>query len=107
MPLDKSKLGNRYVCFSCGCKFYDLNRPVATCPECGTDQAEAPDQDMKALIAKGKKNRKAKAKDPDDLDLIDEGDDDDDDNGLFDDADDDDDGDDDDDDDDGDDDDDE
>ncbi|MEZ4320199.1 MAG: FYDLN acid domain-containing protein [Myxococcota bacterium] len=55
MPLDKTKLGTRFTCFSCGTKFYDLNRPVSTCPECGADQAEAPVQDMKALLARGKR----------------------------------------------------
>lgn len=58
MSLDKSKLGQRYICFSCGTKFYDLNRPTALCPECGGDQAEAPARDIKALIAKGKKARR-------------------------------------------------
>jgi hypothetical protein len=55
MPLDKDKLGNRYKCFKCGVKFYDLNREVANCPECGADQADAPVQDLKALIARGKR----------------------------------------------------
>lgn len=39
---DMSKYGNKYNCFSCGCKFYDLNRAVAICPKCGSDQAGAP-----------------------------------------------------------------
>ena len=55
MPLDKTKLGTRYTCFSCGTRFYDLNRPVATCPECGADQAEAPATDVKAMISRSKK----------------------------------------------------
>jgi uncharacterized protein (TIGR02300 family) len=35
-------LGNKYVCFKCGTKFYDLKKPIPTCPKCGTDQREAP-----------------------------------------------------------------
>ena len=35
-------LGNKYVCFKCGTKFYDLRKPIPTCPKCGTDQREAP-----------------------------------------------------------------
>ena len=31
--LDKSKLGNRFTCYECGTKFYDLNRPAALCPQ--------------------------------------------------------------------------
>jgi len=30
--------GNKYICFECGCKFYDLKKKVALCPKCGADQ---------------------------------------------------------------------
>jgi uncharacterized protein (TIGR02300 family) len=63
MPLDKTKLGTRFTCFSCGTRFYDLNRPVATCPECGADQAEAPQTDVKAMVSRSKK-KAAKQPDP-------------------------------------------
>ncbi len=52
---DKAKLGNRYTCFQCGCRFYDLNRPTPTCPECSADQREAPVRDIKSLLKSGKK----------------------------------------------------
>lgn len=88
--MDKSKLGQRFTCFSCGTKFYDLNRPQALCPECGTDQAEAPAKDMKALLKGDGRRRKTKPvietpedNSDDDLDDVDD---------LFDDDDDDDDG---------------
>ncbi len=48
--LDKARLGNRYTCYECGTKFYDLNRPTPTCPECGADQTNAPVQDVKQLL---------------------------------------------------------
>lgn len=48
---DKEKLGNRYTCFQCGTKFYDLNRPVPTCPECSADQRDAPVRDIRALLS--------------------------------------------------------
>jgi uncharacterized protein (TIGR02300 family) len=35
-------LGTKYVCYKCGTKFYDLKKPVPTCPKCGADQREAP-----------------------------------------------------------------
>lgn len=39
--VQKAKLGSRWACFSCGAKFYDLNRPGGPiCPRCGTDQRE-------------------------------------------------------------------
>jgi predicted nucleic acid-binding Zn-ribbon protein len=50
---DKSKLGKRYSCFSCGLKFYDLNRPEPLCPKCGSDQREDPNPDPReAILAK-------------------------------------------------------
>ena len=83
--LDKSKLGTRYACFQCGTKFYDLNRPVPSCPECGADQTEAPLRDIKSLLGKGRGKRKApeptpdEDEDEDDMDIDDDDDDDDDD----------------------------
>ncbi len=35
-------LGTKYICYKCGTKFYDLKKPVPTCPKCGADQREAP-----------------------------------------------------------------
>ena len=35
-------LGSKYICFKCGTKFYDLKKPVPSCPKCGADQREAP-----------------------------------------------------------------
>jgi hypothetical protein len=77
---DKAKLGNRYTCYQCGCKFYDLNRPVPSCPECSSDQREAPVRDMKALLKSGKK--KLRNADDDATFSGDDGDSDDDDDGL-------------------------
>ncbi len=38
----QSKYGTKYTCFSCGCKFYDLNKEVALCPRCNADQKDRP-----------------------------------------------------------------
>lgn len=43
--MEKVKLGKKYACFKCGCKFYDLGRPQPLCPKCGADQNEAPKQE--------------------------------------------------------------
>jgi hypothetical protein len=40
--MDNKKLGKKYACCKCECKFYDLNRPKPICPKCGADQDEAP-----------------------------------------------------------------
>ncbi|MFT3841498.1 MAG: FYDLN acid domain-containing protein [Myxococcaceae bacterium] len=34
-------LGNKFVCFKCGTKFYDMKKPEPVCPKCGADQREA------------------------------------------------------------------
>ena len=38
----RSKLGNKWECFSCGAKFYDLNKPEPLCPRCGANQLKRP-----------------------------------------------------------------
>jgi uncharacterized protein (TIGR02300 family) len=35
-------LGTKHVCFKCGTKFYDLKKPEAICPKCGSDQRDSP-----------------------------------------------------------------
>jgi hypothetical protein len=37
------QLGKKYTCYSCHTKFYDLGKPVPTCPKCGADQRDAED----------------------------------------------------------------
>jgi hypothetical protein len=56
--LEKAKLGTRYTCFKCGTKFYDLNRPVPSCPDCSADQREAPARDIRSLLGRGGAVRK-------------------------------------------------
>ena len=62
--LDKARLGNRYTCYECGTKFYDLNRPAPICPECQADQGDAPVQDVKTLLSKGGRGKGARAPKP-------------------------------------------
>jgi rubrerythrin len=35
-------LGKKFTCYSCGTKFYDLNKPEKLCPKCGADQMAKP-----------------------------------------------------------------
>ncbi len=37
-----SKLGKKWICFSCGTKFYDFMKPESLCPKCGANQKDAP-----------------------------------------------------------------
>ena len=32
-----SMYGKKFTCPSCGCKFYDLNKPRVVCPRCGAE----------------------------------------------------------------------
>jgi hypothetical protein len=47
----KARLGAKHLCFKCGAKFYDLNKPEPLCPKCGTDQRTRPKVDAKAKPA--------------------------------------------------------
>lgn len=38
--MTRKEWGNRFICYSCGCKYYDLNRPEPLCPRCGADPRE-------------------------------------------------------------------
>jgi hypothetical protein len=49
----KKKLGKKYACYQCGCKFYDLSRPKPLCPKCGADQNEAPTKERPAVPKAG------------------------------------------------------
>ena len=35
-------MGQKWECFSCGAKFYDLNRDEPLCPKCGKSQKDSP-----------------------------------------------------------------
>lgn len=37
-----SKYGNKFTCWSCATKFYDLGKANAKCPKCGADPAADP-----------------------------------------------------------------
>ena len=49
-------LGNKFECFSCGVKFYDLGKSAAVCPSCGSDQKDADTEAEKS----GKKTTRKK-----------------------------------------------
>lgn len=51
------KLGNKYDCYSCGTKFYDLGKAEPICPKCGANQKDA-SQGESASAAPSKRKRK-------------------------------------------------
>jgi uncharacterized protein (TIGR02300 family) len=52
-------LGNKFLCFKCGTKFYDLRKPEPLCPKCGANQRESP-----ALKAPPPSERRSRAARP-------------------------------------------
>ena len=40
--MSATTVGNKFTCFSCQAKFYDLNKPEAICPKCKANQKDAP-----------------------------------------------------------------
>ena len=51
------KLGNKYDCYNCGTKFYDLGKGAALCPKCGADQKDAAEKNN-PLVAQSVRRRK-------------------------------------------------
>jgi len=37
-----ASLGKKWICYSCGVKFYDFLKPEAICPKCASNQKNAP-----------------------------------------------------------------
>ena len=66
-------LGTKYNCFKCGTKFYDLKKPVPSCPKCGADQREAPV--VKPISARARAAAEKAREVPDDVELPAAGDD--------------------------------
>lgn len=60
---DKSKLGNRYTCYECGKKFYDLNKPEPVCPSCGANQFDDPTPDPRVAVMERYKGSRMTAAD--------------------------------------------
>lgn len=52
------KLGNKFDCYSCGTKFYDLGKADPICPKCGANQKDASHSDS-AAASPSKRKRKA------------------------------------------------
>ena len=53
------KLGNKYECFNCGAKFYDLGKGAAICPKCGADQSDAEEKENPLVSQSVRRRRRA------------------------------------------------
>ena len=54
-----SEVGAKYKCYKCGCKFYDLGKPEALCPQCGEDQSN---EESKKLLKRKRRRSMTKTK---------------------------------------------
>jgi|SRR5688572_7846338 uncharacterized protein (TIGR02300 family) len=53
------KLGNKFDCYSCGTKFYDLGKSEPICPKCGANQKDASQAETALAAASSRRKRKA------------------------------------------------
>ncbi len=58
----KERFGRKWNCFSCGARFYDMNKPEPLCPKCNADQRLSPT--LKKAPSSRSKAKKAKAAAP-------------------------------------------
>jgi predicted nucleic acid-binding Zn-ribbon protein len=65
------KLGNKYECFNCGAKFYDLGKGAPVCPKCGADQKDAEEKENPLVTQSVRRRRKAELLPDDDSDAAD------------------------------------
>lgn len=53
------KLGNKFDCYSCGTKFYDLGKAEPICPKCGANQKDASTGESASAGQSSRRKRKA------------------------------------------------
>ena len=58
------ELGNKFECFSCGAKFYDLGKPDPVCPKCGANQKDARKQEQATEQAAKRRKREEPVRAP-------------------------------------------
>ncbi|MFL6202211.1 MAG: FYDLN acid domain-containing protein [Thermoanaerobaculia bacterium] len=64
------KLGNKYDCYSCGTKFYDLGKAEPICPKCGANQKDASQSEASAATQSSRRKRKAEVAKVVDIDEV-------------------------------------
>lgn len=56
------RLGNKHLCYSCGARFYDMNRPEPVCPRCEANQLEKPKEVVEKPAPAGTPKPRPRAK---------------------------------------------
>ena len=64
------KLGNKYDCYSCGTKFYDLGKAEPICPKCGANQKDASTGESASASQASRRKRKAEVPKVVDIDEV-------------------------------------
>jgi uncharacterized protein (TIGR02300 family) len=57
-------LGNKYECYNCGTRFYDLGKSEPVCPKCGANQKDSGRGDSSAATPAARRKRKVEAPKP-------------------------------------------
>jgi uncharacterized protein (TIGR02300 family) len=65
--MSEIKLGNKYDCFNCGAKFYDLGKGTSVCPKCGADQKDAGDKTKPLMSQAVRRRRRAELAAPEEV----------------------------------------
>src|SRR5262249_52059290 len=58
-----NKLGNKFECYNCGTRFYDLGKSEAICPKCGANQKDS-DRGESSPSTSTKRKRKVEVPKP-------------------------------------------
>ena len=61
-------LGNKFECFSCSTRFYDLGKSEAICPKCGANQKDSDRAEHASTTTAARKRRKAEPPKPVEID---------------------------------------
>lgn len=61
-------LGNKFECYSCGTRFYDLGKSEAICPKCGANQKDSDRAESASTSTAARKRRKAEPPKPVEID---------------------------------------
>jgi uncharacterized protein (TIGR02300 family) len=64
------KLGNKFDCYSCGTKFYDLGKSEPICPKCGANQKDASQSESASAGQSSRRKRKAEVAKVVDIDEV-------------------------------------
>ena len=68
VAMPELNLGNKFECFSCGTRFYDLGKSEAICPKCGANQKDSDRAQSVSTTQAARKRRKAEPPKPVEID---------------------------------------